>query len=56
MLNVKTTPLLSLYFRFSTPLIFKWLYFALYGVFYGDLGFYYRYPHPDSPFLSFLCW
>ena len=50
---VKVTlgPSPSLYFRFSILLVFS-SFFAFFGVFVGDLGFWYSYPHPDSP--SFL--
>jgi len=38
-LNAKTWPPLSLYFGFSTDLVFSRLFFTLFGVFSGDLGF-----------------
>jgi len=46
--NVKLGPPLRLYFSFSILLVFS-SFFAFFGVFIGDLGFYYSHPHPDSP-------
>jgi len=49
--NVKLGPPLGLYFSFSILLVFS-SFIAFFGVFVGDSGFQYSYPHPDSP--SFL--
>jgi len=52
--NVKLGSPFGLYFSFSILSVFR-SFIAFFGVFVGDLGFYYSHPHPDSPsFLSFF--
>ena len=43
-------------FGFGIRLVFsRLLFFAFFGLFSGDLGFYHSYPHPDSPsYLKFF--